>query len=272
MALTTVFPVFPIVDALSAAVKLVTGARAALGGRGAGSAALIDKTIRPRFEAGLALENSTNMATWSDDIEIALGNLGGIATLGAIYEEIKKIRLGPYPKALKATVRGAIERNSSDSKAFSSNNDLFFSVHGLGAGIWGLRNQLKPTPVASDIGQLPLGAESPERIAQTMYRILRDTELARKIKLLHKDVCQLCETKISLYGKSYSEAHHIKPLGTPHFGPDIPENIIVVCPNCHVTLDYFVAPLEPARFRTVAGHVISSEFIAYHNRHVGSVL
>ncbi|NMF88262.1 HNH endonuclease [Aromatoleum petrolei] len=212
------------------------------------------------------------MATWSDDIEIALGKLGGIATLSAIYEEIKNVRPAPYPKALEATVRGAIERNSSDSKAFSSNNDLFFSVHGLGAGIWGLRNQLKPTPVAGDIGQLPLGTESPERVTQNTYRVLRDTELARKIKFLHKDVCQLCETRINLNGKTYSEAHHIKPLGTPHFGPDIPENIIVVCPNCHVALDYFVAPLEPEKFKAVAGHVVGSEFIAYHNRHVGSVL
>jgi hypothetical protein len=212
------------------------------------------------------------MPSWSEDIESALSNLGGLATLSDIYSEVKRIRSSPHPRSFEATIRGAIERNSSDSKAFSSGNDLFFSVHGLGAGIWGLRKHLQNTPVASDIGPLPLGAESPGRVEQTTYRVLRDTELARKIKLLHDNTCQLCATKISLSGKSYAEAHHLKPLGAPHFGPDTPENIIVVCPNCHVTLDYFAQLLSSNGIKAVSGHVVGAEFIEYHNRHVQNIL
>lgn len=208
------------------------------------------------------------MPTWSEDIEQALSKLGGIAPLSDIYTEVKKLRSPPHPKSFEETIRGAIERNSSDSKAFSSGNDLFFSVHGLGAGIWGLRKNLKNTPTACDIGQLPLGTESPDRAEQTIYRILRDTELARKIKLLHSNTCQLCGTKISLFGKSYAEVHHLKPLGAPHYGPDISENIIVVCPNCHVTLDYFAKLLSSNAIKTVSGHVIGAEFIDYHNNHI----
>lgn len=208
------------------------------------------------------------MATWSEDIELALSNLGGIATLSDIYEEVRNLRPEPHPKSFEPTIRGAIERNSSDSRAFSSGKDLFFSVHGLGAGIWGLRKNLGKTPVASDIGQQ--GTEFPVRTEQTTYRILRDTELARKIKLLHENTCQLCATEIVLSGKLYAEAHHLKPLGAPHFGPDTPDNIIVVCPNCHVVLDYFGKPLLASEIKSVSGHVIGEEYILYHNSHVQS--
>jgi predicted HNH restriction endonuclease len=210
------------------------------------------------------------MSSWSEDIKSALTNLGNVAPLADIYGEVKKIRPPPHPKSFEATIRGAIERNSSDSEAFSSGNDLFFSVHGLGAGMWGLRDSLSNTPVANDIGQLPAGTETPGRVAESTYRILRDTELARKIKLLHKDTCQLCSTQIALSGKSYYEAHHLKTLGKPHFGPDTPNNVIVVCPNCHVLLDYFARPLSAGDIKTISGHVIGAEFIEYHNRHVNS--
>ncbi len=90
------------------------------------------------------------MGTCSDDIESALKNLGGIASLSDIYAEVKKVREGPYPSSFTATIRGTIENNSSDSAKFKG-NDIFFSVKGLGSGIWGLRSYIHNTPEASDI-------------------------------------------------------------------------------------------------------------------------
>ena len=66
-------------------------------------------------------------------------------------------------------------------------------------------------------------------------------------------------------GNRYSEAHHIKPLGSPHNGPDTAENIVVLCPNHHVMLDYGVIPLEKDALNVVAGHSVSEEYIVYHN-------
>lgn len=208
------------------------------------------------------------MATWTDDIALALTNLGGIATLSDIYKEVKKIRPGPYPSKIDATIRGAIERSSSDSKAHSGKNDLFFSVSGLGAGIWGLRSINIATPVANDYDPLPGGSVQPERHTQTTYRILRETELARRIKILHKHQCQICSITLQLSGRMYSEAHHLQPLGKPHFGPDIPGNIVVVCPNCHVKLDYFSEYIDIKKFMARGGHVISAEYVNYHNSRV----
>jgi hypothetical protein len=208
------------------------------------------------------------MPTWIDDISTSLSNLGGVARLTDIYSEVKKVRPGPHPKSIEATIRGAIERNSSDSAAHVGGRDLFFSVKGLGSGIWGLRSHASPTPVANDIGQIPIGVNNPDRKAQTTYRVLRDTELARKLKLLHKNRCQLCFTTLAICGRTYSEAHHLIPIGTPHNGPDTPGNIIVVCPNCHVQLDYFAVYLNSSKIAIADGHTISNESINYHNQNV----
>ncbi|WP_448268142.1 HNH endonuclease [Nostoc sp. DSM 114159] len=222
------------------------------------------------------------MRKWVEDIATALANLNGVAPLADIYQEVKKIRPFPHPQNLAATVRGTSENHSSDSAKYKG-KDLFFSVRGLGSGVWGLRSFVTETPEASDIDEGSdnenkvadnqnfhgSGNQAPGRVLQKTYRILRDTQLTCKIKLLHNHLCQLCNTSIVLVNKkSYSEAHHIKPLGRPHNGPDIASNIIVLCPNHHVMLDYGVMKLDNSKIRSNTGHSISEEFIKYHNENI----
>ena len=221
------------------------------------------------------------MSTWVEDIVTALTNLGGVAKLKHIYIEVDKIRPSPdlEPKSFQATVRGTIECHSSDSLKYNG-KDLFFSGNGIGKGVWGLRLLFIQTPKAVDIDEITNddndgvvnqdshlgGNQFPDRKRQETYRILRDTKLAREIKLLNRHRCQLCDSSIILTdGKNYSEAHHIKPLGRPHNGPDIAGNIIVLCPNHHVMLDYGAIKLNSGDFKINNGHTISTEFIKYHN-------
>lgn len=202
------------------------------------------------------------MATWDEDIVTALENLGGSASYDDLYSEIEKLR-ATLPDSWKAIVRRRVQDLSSDSAGFKGGEDLFFSVEGLGAGVWGLRSKLKETPKASD---LPTGVAEPEKVYALTYRVLRDTPLARKIKVLHGDRCQLCGNTVQISpNKTYSEAHHIIPLGSPHNGPDIPENIVVLCPNHHVLCDYGAIQLDRLKIRTVKGHLISDSSIEYHN-------
>lgn len=117
----------------------------------------------------------------------------------------------------------------------------------------------QPTPVATDLAP-------PDRVPTTEYRILRDTELARKVKALHGYRCQVCGQTIELPdGTFYAEAHHIRPLGAPHDGHDVQENILCVCPNDHARLDLATIPLDPASLFLVDGHALGPEYIAYHN-------
>ena len=115
-----------------------------------------------------------------------------------------------------------------------------------------------PTPLAADI-EPP--AQS-RRVRQETYRVLRDTGLARAVKEGAGFRCQICGDVILLKGGlPYAEAHHVKPLGSPHDGPDVRENILCVCPNHHVQLDYGVITLPKDSFRN-----IRAEYIDYHNR------
>lgn len=204
------------------------------------------------------------MSTWLDDISSALANLGGIAHYDTLYPEVKKIRPGTLPESWKQIIQRTIQDHSADSDGFKGNN-VFYSVKGIGSGVWGLRSHLQSTPSASDIES----PSAPERLLVETYRVLRDTELARKIKALHKNVCQLCGQTVMLKdGATYSEAHHIKPLGSPHNGPDVAENIVVLCPNHHVMLDYGAVFLAAKDLRSIQGHVIGSAYINYHNKNV----
>jgi predicted restriction endonuclease len=134
----------------------------------------------------------------------------------------------------------------------------------LGRGRFRLIASVKPkftlTPIASDIQE----PSQPERVKQETYRILRDTALAREIKEANGYRCQICGQTLRLKeGKPYAETHHIKPLGAPYNGPDVRGNILCVCPNHHVLLDYGAIKFDSGQMKGV-----DSDYIDYHNQHI----
>ena len=118
------------------------------------------------------------------------------------------------------------------------------------------------TPLATDLAEPPTN-----RIPTTIYRILRDTELARSVKVMHEYRCQICGHSIELPdGSRYAEAHHIQPLGGDHKGDDKIGNILCVCPNHHAELDYCVLALDLSALRQVADHPVDQKYLDYHNK------
>ena len=103
------------------------------------------------------------------------------------------------------------------------------------------------------------------RIIRQVGVIERNIQLVKKIKNQYDNTCQICGTKLKIKKDLfYSEVHHIKPLGSPHNGPDKLENMICVCPNHHVLLDMGAIELELDDLQ-VLNHKIGDEFISYHN-------
>lgn len=130
------------------------------------------------------------------------------------------------------------------------------------AGLQGLAWEDAITPNPEDLNE----PTNSNRIKQETYRILRDTKIARYVKRLYDYKCQLCNYTIELpNGKKYAESHHIIPLGAPHNGPDVCENVLCVCPNHHAELDYGVIQLLPSAIFRNEKHKISEEYIKYHN-------
>jgi len=120
--------------------------------------------------------------------------------------------------------------------------------------------QVLDTPKATDINDPP----ETTRIETTVYRILRDTALSREVKIAQQFKCQLCAETIQFGdGSFYAEAHHVKPLGRPYNGPDTRDNIICVCPTCHVLLDYKIIRLDQSQIPN-----ISTVYIDFHNNEI----
>jgi len=95
--------------------------------------------------------------------------------------------------------------------------------------------------------------------------ILRNYTLVRKLKKLYNDICQLCETQLLIKtGQYYSEVHHIRPLGNPHNGSDVTENMLCVCPNCHVLLDLGAIKLNKNTLKSKR-HKIDDNSVNYYN-------
>lgn len=114
-----------------------------------------------------------------------------------------------------------------------------------------------------------LDAPPAERVQATVSRIIRDTQLSRRVKMLHECKCQIltCEYTIVLAdGSHYAEGHHVQPLGEPHNGPDVLENIVCLCPNHHAACDLGAIRLVSVELRQVAGHIVGQQFINYHNQ------
>jgi len=99
--------------------------------------------------------------------------------------------------------------------------------------------------VAIDLSQL--GSAEPGNVASSRRIRLRSTLLALELKRQYKWECQVCRRPIVFSQLTlYAEAHHLKPLGGPHRGPDLFGNILVLCPNHHVMFDRGAVMVEPA--------------------------
>jgi len=199
------------------------------------------------------------MATWRDDIVQAFENLGGAAPLRAIYEEVARLRSNG--KFREEYIRRLIQNYSSASAGFKGKEDLFYPVEGLRGGVWGLKKNVQLTATASDIDPPP-----PEKKSVQVYRTLRDTPLVRRLKRLHKNRCQICGSALKLRGEeTYSEGHHLQPLGGSHLGPDIEANIIIVCPNHHALCDFQAIELDGESLRSHPSHHVGQKYLDYHN-------
>jgi putative restriction endonuclease len=83
------------------------------------------------------------------------------------------------------------------------------------------------------------------RAEVTSQRIIRSSAAVRGVKELHVYVCQVCGEVIETDdGIRYAEGAHIRPLGRPHDGPDVANNILCLCPNDHVRFDLGVLTVD----------------------------
>ena len=120
----------------------------------------------------------------------------------------------------------------------------------------------------------PLPETAPLRVETTTQRIVRNTSMISQLKKQYDNTCQLCGLRITLAnGAGYSEGAHVKPLARN--GPDIKENVLILCPNHHVMLDRksimfnsdntWISETEEGKITFRKNHYISSEYLDWNN-------
>jgi putative restriction endonuclease len=140
-----------------------------------------------------------------------------------------------------------------------------------------LNNALTPKANSSKLEtqtEREYGSTTPQRVTLTIQRIIRNSKLGRKIKKLYNSKCQVCNLQITTEAGLYAEAAHIKPVGTPHNGPDMIENLLCLCPNHHLMFDrgvfYISADMNlngiKGKLNVHAKHIISKDYLDYHRR------
>ncbi len=116
-----------------------------------------------------------------------------------------------------------------------------------------------------------------ERSSATVNRLKRNIKISEELKLIYGYKCQVCNVFLKTPSVPVAIGAHIKPLGKPHNGPDVIENMICLCPNHHEQFDdygYYLDP-ETLEIKGLEGyegkkinlnkkHKIDKEFLKYH--------
>ncbi|GAB3692146.1 HNH endonuclease [Spirosoma flavus] len=159
--------------------------------------------------------------------------------------------------------------------------DAYWRTKGL-SGFFVWRFRLVKIDTKIDLATPNLVAEEeiiygkPKRVDMRIQRIIRDTALSFNIKKMYNFRCQICQIEISTNSGLYAEAAHIQPLGIPHNGPDIIGNILCLCPNHHIMLDFGSFGIADnlmligmdGKLLKKTNHAINTLFLKYHREHI----
>jgi 5-methylcytosine-specific restriction enzyme A len=166
--------------------------------------------------------------------------------------------ISSMPNYVQITEQGHLQAFSHKIKEIVAENARYQ------AGKSKARDWRVPKPPNSN--DTPEGYPVGKRALNQSYRIIRDTRVSRWVKYVHGYECQICGDTLQLKnGMLYAEAHHMKPLGKRHGGPDVVENVLCVCPKHHVLLDFRIISLRKSQLHMVGGHEIGDSYIDYHN-------
>lgn len=133
---------------------------------------------------------------------------------------------------------------------------------------------VKVTP--SELILAPEESGEPERSTVYTARVIRNSKLANHVKEMYSHRCQISGVVLETPVGRYSEGCHIKPLGSPHCGPDAVNNLLCLSPNIHVLFDKGAIAIADdfqligieGQLEVNIGHDLNLEYIRYHREHI----
>ncbi|MBU8913319.1 MAG: HNH endonuclease [Spirochaetales bacterium] len=89
------------------------------------------------------------------------------------------------------------------------------------------------------ISQIPAGVSAPQMASSTSTTFVRDPRVKAWVLQQADGICECCGNPAPFRtddGRPYLEVHHVQPLADG--GPDVVENVVAICPNCHRALHH----------------------------------
>lgn len=183
---------------------------------------------------------------WEEEIKIVLGELGGEAPYCDIYQLIEDRNIMILGDSWKSAIRGCMERFSSNSQVYKKGGrDVFYSVNGIGEGVWGLRDYkvtMGKNNLTEDDNAFPEG----KKILKLHIGRERNPQVIRDAKENFKNIhgklyCEVCRfdffAKYGEIGQDFIEGHHTIPIcDMNEDAVTRVEDIALVCSNCHSML------------------------------------
>ncbi|MFC9977372.1 YDG/SRA domain-containing protein [Spirillospora sp. NPDC127200] len=114
-----------------------------------------------------------------------------------------------------------------------------------------------------------------DEVSQNVYRDLR---VVAEVQQAHEYRCQVCQIVMqTAAGLRFTPTTHLKSLAAPHHGPDIPANLVCVCPTHQALLDLGMITIEDdlhlideatgepfGSLQVNAKHTVGMEYVRYH--------
>jgi putative restriction endonuclease len=198
----------------------------------------------------------------------------------------------PNAALIKSQLEGypvRVVRGSGGDRAYSPKTgyryDGLFNVaaHWTKTGLNGFQIVQFRLEQIEDLPQIPhllVDEENHDPVelrSAVVQRQIRSSVVISQVKSWHQHRCQICSEVLAVEGGLYAEGAHIRALGRPHLGPDVPSNVLCLCPNDHVRFDYGAIHLSDnfeivdtrsgeivGELRTITKHRIDVSHVAYH--------
>lgn len=134
----------------------------------------------------------------------------------------------------------------------------------------------RETTVDGSASVPPVGTETPQKATIFTTRVIRNSDVANHVKKLYEYCCQISGVVLETPVGRYAEGCHIKPVGSPHDGPDTIDNVLCLSPNIHVLFDKGAIALTDdfkligmeGELALLPNHEISVEYVRYHREHI----
>jgi putative restriction endonuclease len=131
-------------------------------------------------------------------------------------------------------------------------------------------------PVIEIDAPAPEGEISPPRSNVYSTRVIRSSEVGNYVKQLYDYTCQISGVRLDTPTGPYAEACHIRPVGKPHNGPDVPGNVLCLSPNIHVLFDHGAIALTDdltilgmdSEINVDPRHHLRIDCMEYHREHL----